>query len=261
MPSTTEQTAQHAADIAYQFTAQAAAFAAAPELHNEAALTALVTAAKAGPAHTSLDVACGPGTVACAFARHVKHATGFDATPAMLDQARALAARENLTNVDWHHGDAEALPFADASFDIVTCRFAMHHVLNPARVFAEMVRVCKPGGRVVVCDGMAPDDPVKAAAFNAMERFRDPSTVAFRIEAELRALFADKNLSPSAQFYRVPYEAEAFVARSFPLNDDRAGLLAVLTDAVDGDKLGMGSRIEAGRVLFAFNAVILAAQK
>ena len=59
----------------------------------------------------------------------------------------------------------------------------------------------------------------------------------------------------------MPYEATAFVARSFPLNDDCAGLLDVLTRAVDGDKLGMGSRIEDGRVLFAFNAIILAAQK
>ena len=159
MSITAKQTDQHAADIAYQFTAQAAVFAAAPELRTEAALMALVTAAESGPNDTSLNVACGPGTVACAFARHVKEAAGFDATPAMLDQARALAARENLTNVAWHHGEAEALPFPEASFDIVTCRFAMRHVLCPARVFAEMVRVCKPGGRVVVCDGMAPDDP------------------------------------------------------------------------------------------------------
>ncbi len=262
MTSHAQDAATHAADIAYQFTAQAASFAAAPELHSEAALAAMVNAAQATANDLSLDVACGPGTVAAAFARHVNRAHGIDATPAMLEQAQALTAHEQLTNITWHQGDATALPFTDDCFDIVTCRFAFHHMLSPASVFAEMVRVTKPGGRVVLSDAVCSDDSVKATAFNAMERFRDPSTVEFRTFGFLKALFAQHGLpEPALTTFRVPYEATQFVARSFPANDDRAGLLKVLEDSVDGDTLGMGSRRENGKVFLAFNAVILAATK
>ncbi len=262
MSAETKEAATHAAEIAYQFTAQAADFAAAVELHNKAELAALVAAAAPRSSDISLDVACGPGSIVMAFARTVKQAHGFDATPAMLDQARALADREKATNIVWHSGNAEALPFADGMFDIVTCRFAFHHFMSPARVFAEMVRVCRPSGQILVCDGFASDDPAKAQAFNEMERFRDPSTVEFRTLGMLKSLFAARDLpAPTETYYRVPYEAADFVARSFPANNDRPGLLALIEAAVDGDKLGMGAHREGSQVFIAFNAVILATVK
>src|ERR1700722_16714922 len=162
-----------------QFRRQAELFAHSPELHGEAQLKLLIDAAKPQPGDTMLDIACGPGTVVAAFAPCVARAVGLDATDAMLGQARSLAATQNLTNVEWHLGDVYALPFVDGSFDVVTCRFAFHHLEEPARAFAEMVRVCRPGGRIVLCDGVASADPAKAAAFNAMERHRDPPTAAF----------------------------------------------------------------------------------
>ncbi len=151
-----------------------------PALHNEAALDLLVDAAGPRASDVSLDVACGPGSVVVAFARRLRRAEGLDATEAMLAEARKLAAAKRVENVAWHRGDIYALPFADAAFDIVSCRFAFHHLQEPARAFAEMIRVCRVGGRIVLCDAVASDDPAKAAAFNAMERHRDPSTVEFR---------------------------------------------------------------------------------
>ena len=115
-----------------------------------------------------------------AFAGWLRHATGLDATEAMLDQARALAASRGLV-MSSAAGDVYPLPFQDGRFDIVSCRFAFHHFEAPERAFAEMARVCKPGGRLVLCDAVASDDPDKAAAVNAMERYRDHSTVAFQI--------------------------------------------------------------------------------
>src|SRR5436853_6072775 len=144
----------HDATIADQFSRQAAQFAAAPALHNQAALDLLVEAARPAPVDVSLDVACGPGSVAIAFARRVRRAVGLDATEAMLDQARQLAARSAIANVEWHRGDVYALPFADGAFDIVSCRFAFHHLQEPARAFAEMARVARTGGRIVLCDAM-----------------------------------------------------------------------------------------------------------
>ena len=92
------------------------------------------------------------GIVVCAFAPQVKHATGIDMTPAMLDRARQLAAEKGIANVSWDQGDVGSLPYADGAFDIVVTRFSMHHFLDPVGVLREMVRVCAPGGRVVVVD-------------------------------------------------------------------------------------------------------------
>src|SRR5262249_21875362 len=169
---------------------QAEVFAAAPGLHDQEILALLVEAAAPRPGDVSLDVACGPGTVVAAFAPQVARATGLDATAAMLEQAKVLAARLGLGNVEWRQGDVYRLPFADASFDIVTCRFTFHHLERPDACFAEMRRVCRPGGRLVLCDAVCSDDPVAAAAFNRMELHRDPSTVAFRPFAVLLSHFA-----------------------------------------------------------------------
>ncbi len=123
----------HQASIIDQFSRQAELFATAPALHDKGALDLLVDAAGPGAGDSSLDVACGPGTVVAAFAGRLRRAVGLDATEAMLDQARKLAASQGLANVEWHQGDVYALPFADSAFDIVSCRFAFHHLDEPAR--------------------------------------------------------------------------------------------------------------------------------
>src|SRR5262245_9490949 len=236
MPAPHSAISAHNSAIADQFTRQAAQFAASAVHHNQAALDLLVGSAKPQSEDVALDVACGPGSVVAAFARWVRCAEGLDATEAMLEEARKLAAREGLANVAWHRGDAYALPFADGSFNIVSCRYAFHHMQEPARALAEMIRVSRVGGRIVVCDPFASDDPAKAAALNAMERHRDPSTVEFRPLAFYRALFAAAGLAaPEVHFYQVPAERERLIAMAYPANDDRAGLRAILDAAVEGD--------------------------
>ena len=252
----------HEALIEDQFTRQAELFAGASVLHDSAALEALVRAASPDTNDTTLDVACGPGTVVAAFSKHVRHAVGLDATDAMLDQARKLTAHRSLTNVSWRKGDVTALPFADAMFDVVSCRFAVHHFEDPAKAVAEMVRVCRQGGRLVICDAVASDDPAKASAFNAMERLRDPSTVEFRTLAFLANLFLDAGLpTPTQTFYQVRVETEALLKMSFPLDDDRERLRAIIRGSIDGDKMGVNARERNGKILFGYPSVILAATK
>jgi SAM-dependent methyltransferase len=187
---------------------------------------------------------------------------GLDATEAMLDEARRLAMASGVDNVAWHCGDVYALPFADGAFDVVSCRFALHHLHQPASAFAEMLRVCRRGGRVVLCDAVASDDAAKAAAFNAMERHRDPSTVEFRPLAFLLALFRDAGLrEPTARFYQVPAERDRLLAASFPANDDRALLRAMIDRSVNGDTMGVNARRDGDTARFDYPAVILVAVK
>src|SRR5919204_3781228 len=97
---------KHSELILDQFTRQAVPFATAPSIKDEAALKLVVEFSAAGPDDTVLDVACGPGIIVCAFAKVVKHATGLDLTPAMLERARILQQEKGLTNVSWQLGEA-----------------------------------------------------------------------------------------------------------------------------------------------------------
>src|SRR5262249_53215851 len=146
----------------------------------------LAKAARLQPADKLLDVGCGPGLVSCALAPQVAHVTGIDFTPAMIDQARALQATKQLTNLTWQIGDMRALPFPDASFSCTISRYTFHHLLDPAVVFTEMLRVTQPGGRILLID-VAPEKD-KRTAYDHMEKLRDPShTSAMTIE-EMYAL-------------------------------------------------------------------------
>jgi len=178
----------------------------------------------------------------------------------MLDQARKLAAERSLPNVEWRTGDVYRLPFADSAFDIVTCRFAVHHFQRPAAALGEMARVCRSGGRLLVCDGVASNDADKALAFNTMERHRDPSTVEFRTLTYLRELFRGAGLPPPAEStYQVAYECERMIAQSFPAGDDRDTLRAMIAQLIAGDAMDSGT--VAGSPQFVYPVVILTATK
>jgi tRNA/tmRNA/rRNA uracil-C5-methylase (TrmA/RlmC/RlmD family) len=97
--------------ILEQFTKQAVPFAEMPAHSNEESVRLLIDMAEVGPEDTVLDVACGPGLVACPLAKVARHVTGLDLTPAMIEQARAKQRATGLTNLTWLVGDAVPLPF------------------------------------------------------------------------------------------------------------------------------------------------------
>ncbi len=246
--------------IVEQFTKQAVPFSTAPGIRDEEALRLLVEFAGAGPEDTVLDVACGPGLVVCAFAGVVRHATGIDVTPAMIERAWALAAEKELANVGWRVGDVLPLPYLDGAFSLVVSRFAFHHFPDPPAVLAEMRRVCAPGGRVVLVDVVASDDAAKAAAFNRMEKLRDPSHVRALPLGELQGLFAAVGLpAPRATFYQLKSELEGLLERSFPEPGDAESIRRMFVDSLDGDGLGLGTRRRKDTIIFAYPVAALAA--
>jgi ubiquinone/menaquinone biosynthesis C-methylase UbiE len=245
----------HNSRILDQFTRQAAPFAQAQSIRSQQALDLIVKLAEAGPDDTSLDVACGPGLLACSFARVVRHAVGIDLTPAMLDQARKTQAEQRLSNVSWQQGDVSALPFPDAHFSIVSSRFAFHHLLNPLAALKEMKRVCKPGGRVVVAD-MAPAAD-KADALNAAERLRDPSHVRAMPPEELEALFTRSGLPvPRRESYRLEGELEDLLGRSFPNEGDAERVRRAFADSIADNALDLNTRQESGKIFYGFPVAV-----
>ncbi|HVV60405.1 MAG TPA: methyltransferase domain-containing protein [Pseudolabrys sp.] len=121
-----------------------------------------------------LDVATGGGHVAYTFAPHVGRVWATDITQEMLDQVKEEAAKRGLDNVRTTYAKAEALPFEDESFDLVTCRIAPHHFDSIPDFLREVHRVLKPGGTLALVDNVVPAGSV-GDYVNAFERLRDPS--------------------------------------------------------------------------------------
>ncbi len=252
----------HREAILDQFTRQAVPFSTAPAIGDEGALRLMLEATGADADDTVLDVACGPGIVVCAFAPVVRHATGIDLTPAMLDRAKALAEKKGVTNVAWEVGDVTKLPYPDAAFTLVTSRFAFHHLESPGDVLKEMRRVCAPGGRVCVIDVATSPDPARAALFNRMEKLRDPSHVRALPQREHEALFAAAGFAPPRiQRYGLETTVEDLLSRSFPNEGDADRVRTIVSDSIADDAMGALARRVDGQDRFTYPIAMLVADR
>ena len=250
----------HRDEILDQFTRQAVGFSRAPGIVDAAALRLLVEFSGAAPDDTVLDVACGPGLVACAFAQVARQVTGIDITPAMLDLARARQQQLGLENLTWQTGDVLPLPYRDGEFSLVVSRFAFHHFLDPAAVLREMIRVTGAGGAVVVADS-APDVR-KAAAFNTMEKLRDPSHARAMPLEELCSLMLDAGLpAPRVTTYRLEGELEGLLTRSFPKPEDIPELRRMFEDSLVDDALDLAVRRDGTTIRYGYPVAVLAVRK
>ena len=138
----------------------------------------------------ALDVACGAGHAAEVVAPHVRQVVGVDLTVGLLELGAARLADAGITNVLLQEGNAELLPFVADSFDLVYCLAALHHIGDPERAVAEMARVCRSGGRVVLSDLVVPLSEVRDT-FDALHRRIDPSHHRAMLEAELITLLPE----------------------------------------------------------------------
>lgn len=124
-----------------------------------------------------LDLGCGAGHVSFAVATQVRAVTAYDLSNQMLDVVAQEVARRGLANIATRQGVAEELPFSDATFDYVLTRFSAHHWSNLPRALAEMRRVLKDGGRMIVIDVIAPTTPIMDTHLQCIELLRDVSHV------------------------------------------------------------------------------------
>jgi ubiquinone/menaquinone biosynthesis C-methylase UbiE len=158
----------------------------------------------------ALDSGTGSGALAFALAPHVREVVGVDVVPELLEQARERA--EQVPNVSFVEGDATKLPFGYAEFDLAGTLRTLHHVERPELAVAELVRVTRARGRILVVDQIAPVDPLAAAELNRFERTRDPSHMRTFADVDLRGLFESNGLVlVRAQYERESRDVDAYL--------------------------------------------------
>ncbi len=251
---------KHDQSIVHQFTRQAVPFSRQPAHSQESFLNLMLEMSGAGPEDTVLDVACGPGLVACAFAARAKHVTGIDLTPAMIERARQIQREKQLTNLTWQIGNVLPLPFSDEAFSLVITRYTFHHFLDPRAVWAEMVRVCTRGGRVLVADLTMP--PEKRDFFDVAEKLRDPSHTRTLTPAEFQQMAVELGLQEvRTEFIKSERNLETHLRASFPDPGDEEKIRKIFREDLGKDALGLGAHLKRGEIYFHYPLIILAGRK
>lgn len=204
----------------------------------------------------ALDVACGPGAFVLALAPRVRFARGIDLTKALLARAHEFQRERGINNADFTCGDAEQLPFPDATFDLVTCQCSWHHLPKPAHALVEMIRVAKPESRLMIVDPLSPESDAKRDLYNRIERMRDPSHTESLPLTTFLAMFEQHGL-------QVVRQAVRRRQRSFDHWMLRAGLQPrhkryqetrkLLEESLNGDRAGFSPKLADEDILITHN--------
>jgi ubiquinone/menaquinone biosynthesis C-methylase UbiE len=222
----------------------------------------------------AVDLACGPGTLALRFAKHVRWICGLDFTPAILERARRTAEHEGLVDkLTFAIGDAQALPFADSSLDLAVTSYSLHHISDPARVVSEMSRVVKKGGRIGVIDIEGPEDPKVRALNHRIEFIRDHSHSRSLTQKEFETIFAAARLRIIEMEHKAhprTFEHWMYVAGWKPCDVEYKEAHALMVGSIADNGANFSQRFEPADVcqpgkapdLYMFNpGIYIAAEK
>lgn len=253
-----EKNNEHQKRILEQFTKQAIPFAQLSGHYSS--MEMLLAMSEVCQNDNVLDVACGPGLVAIEFAKKSNHVTGIDITEKMIEEAHKKQKNEKITNVTWEIGDVTSLPYSDNSFSIVVTRYSFHHFMEPEIVLNEMIRVCKPNGKIMVIDVTVPKE--KNEKFNKMEKLRDPSHTKALTPEEFQVLFSNPKLIDQKQSsYKVEMELEAQLKASFPNPGDDDKLRRIFKEDIEIDNMGIQTRMINTEIHFSYPISIFIATK
>jgi len=240
-----------------RFGPAAAAYAESAVHRSGADLDAMLAAAQLRGHERVLDLGCGAGHTAFAFAAKSREVVAYDLTPAMLEQARAGAAERGLANLRFRQGDAAELGFEDGAFDVVTSRLSAHHYTRPRAVMAEVARVLAPGGVFLLSDTVAPEDPARDSFLNCFELLRDPSHVRDHRISEWQAMFREAGLAAQTLgTFQISQEFGPWVERIGTCEGAVTGLRALFETVPDEVRRDFGIR-GGGRYDFTLELAVL----
>jgi len=245
-----------------QFGRSASAYATSDVHARGDSLGILVDLVRPASDWNALDVATGAGHTALAMAEHVAHVVATDLTAEMLAETARLARERGLANLETKPADAEALPFPDASFQLVTCRLAFHHFTRPETAVREFARVLAPGGILGFADNIAVEDAAGAAAYNAYEKLRDPSHHEVLPLSRLIALFEGAGLHVEAtRSFAKEFTFEPWADRMHVSAPDKARLLEMLRTLPATARPLLAPRFSDGTAYFSLWETVIVARR
>lgn len=259
--------------IQSQFGAAAESYATSFVHAKGASLGRLIELVKPQADWRALDIATGAGHTAAAFAPHVAHVIASDLTQQMLEVSAKVAAEKGLTNFETAEADAEALPFADASFDLVSCRIAPHHFGDIDAFLSETARVLKTGGTFALVDNITPDaettpgfsdDDLSTAGtyYNAFEKLRDPSHARALSMQEWKTRMQSAGLDTvHEECLDKDMEFQSWAERLNASADDIVKLDSMLRDAPAAVAAFLRPRKEDGAQWFTLSEAVIIAHK
>ena len=238
------------------FGRQALAYNANCLLADTGNLNTIIKMAKVSKNDSVLDVATGTGFLAGASSEVAGEVMATDLTLEMLCQTRP----KTQNNTSFCLADVERLPFHNASFDVVTCRVALHHFTRPDDAFSEIRRVCRPNGRVVIMDIISSEDDNRREYHNKMERLRDTSHVKQYSYSEMEQMFRESGLKVvEAEMWEYAWEMEEWLTIASPVEVNASEIRKMMSESVDGDKSGLSVEVRDGVVYFKYTAAIVLA--
>lgn len=222
---------------------------AAPEL-----VERLATFCGLGGDERALDAGTGAGTYALALAPSVREVVGVDPVPELLREARRLAASAGADTVTFVEGDATALPVESESFDLAACARTLHHVRRPELVVAELTRVVRPGGKILLVDQLASLDPLEGPTRDRLERLRDPSQQRTLSDPDVRGLLeANWLVLRRSQVDREEHDVGRFLDLAACEGEARGAFLAEAERLVErGERAGIALRRSNGGYAMTF---------
>lgn len=254
----------HKQRVQEQFAASAEAYARSATHAQGDDLARLAAWCPRGADKRALDVATGAGHTAAALAPFVGHVVASDLTATMLSTARNLFDQKGVGNASLVCADAESLPFAPASFDVVSCRIAPHHFADVRTFVREVARVLEPGGAFLLEDSIVPDDASLGDFLNHVERIRDSTHVCSLSAAQWAALLEDAGFVVLARTHvPVPHPFEDWLDRARTPEPRRRLAAASFRDAPASAREAFAIEVAAdGRVLsYTDEKLLLRARK
>jgi len=196
-------------------------------------LDRLERSAVASHAGVALDLGCGAGHVSFALARRdIGRVVAYDLSPQMLEVVAQEAIAKNYRQIETQRGEAQRLPHADATFDLVVTRYSAHHWLDVGTALREVWRVLQPGGTFIAIDVLAPESPLLDTVLQTLEILRDESHVRDYRGSEWCAMFEAAGFAaPQTDRWKLPMEFDAWVAR-IGTSPPRIDALQVVIDAL-----------------------------
>ena len=211
----------------------------------------------AGGKEHALEVAAGTCICGRALAPFVEDITCLDLTEEMLEQGKRLAEESGLKNIYFRTGNAEKLPYEEETFDLVITRLSFHHFINPVIPFREMQRVLKKGGKLVVWDMEATEEPLRKID-DKIEKLRDPSHTRILSREEFEEMFEKDFWLQCEETTLVPVKLKSWMELTDTPEELQNEIVDLMkNDLAGGEKTGFSPYMKGTEIMFDHRWLLL----